>query len=472
MISSEVFEDTVILAGVKRAPYFFLLALTNPLCIAASFYWLAYNTVDLDAVNAHLLAWSYFLADALFGKPKSALFAKLEQEPRQLAELVFQGARYFALLLLVLMFVPSLHDGYLPILLAWSVSSLLMAAVVHSFGLRFLMMRSMRCRPLRVLMGGITPRSLEWARKVTGNPFFNVDVVGFVDGRIKTRDESMDIFERLGDFNDIQRLCTELKVDRIMIGLPSTASARIALILEQAKDTTSSVYQLQGADGFDPVGMRFENIAGIPSVSLIETPSVSSGWFLKTLADRTIALFALIVLAPLFAVLAAWIKLDSKGSAFFRQQRYGMDGEVFHVWKFRSMTQDASASGNVAQATKNDMRVTKVGAFLRKSSLDELPQLLNVLDGTMSLVGPRPHARAHNEHFRKLIPGYMLRHKVKPGMTGLAQIRGFRGETDTLDKMESRIQSDLDYMRNWTFGMDFVIMLRTPLSLIFGKNAY
>jgi putative colanic acid biosynthesis UDP-glucose lipid carrier transferase len=218
--------------------------------------------------------------------------------------------------------------------------------------------------------------------------------------------------------------------------------------------------------------MRFENMAGIPSVSLIETPSVSSGWFLKSVADRMLAALGLLLLSPVFAFIAAWIKLDSKGSVFFRQQRYGMDGQVFHVWKFRSMSQDASASGNVVQATKNDMRVTKVGAFLRKSSLDELPQLLNVLDGTMSLVGPRPHARAHNEHFRKLIPGYMLRHKIKPGMTGLAQIRGFRGETDTLDKMESRIESDLDYMRNWSLGMDFLIMVRTPLSLIFGKNAY
>jgi putative colanic acid biosysnthesis UDP-glucose lipid carrier transferase len=472
MISSEVFEDTAILAGVKRGPYFFLLVLTNPICIALSFYWLAYSTLDLSAINAHLLAWSYLAVNMLFGQPPKALFSKLAREPRQLAELLFQGLRYFAMLFLVLLFVPNVRDGYLPILLAWALSSLVLSSIVHSFGLWILMTRSMRCRPLRVLMGGITPSSLEWAKKVTGHPFFNVDVVGFVDGRIKTRDESMDIFERLGDFNDIQRLCTELKVDRIMIGLPSTASARIALILEQAKDTTASVYQLQGTDGFDPVGMRFEQISGIPSVSLIETPSVSSGWFMKTIADRVIAAFALLVLAPVFAMLAVLIKLDSKGSVFFRQQRYGMDGEVFYVWKFRSMTQDASASGNVAQATKNDMRVTRMGAFLRKSSLDELPQLFNVLQGTMSLVGPRPHARAHNEHFRKLIPGYMLRHKVKPGMTGLAQIRGFRGETDTLDKMEARIQSDLDYMRNWSFLADFLIMWRTPLSLILGKNAY
>jgi putative colanic acid biosysnthesis UDP-glucose lipid carrier transferase len=472
MISSEVFEDTVILAGVKRGPYFLLLALTNPLCIAISFYWLAYNALDLNAVNAHLLAWSFLITNQMFGQSGSALFAKMKPETRQLAELVFQGARHFALLGLILLLAPVLQEDLLPILVSWAIGSILMATVVHSLGLWLLLQRSMRRRPLRVLMGGITPRSLEWAKKVTGNPFFSVDVVGFVDGRIKTRVDGLDIFERLGDFNDIQRVCTELQVDRIMIGLPSTASARIALILEQAKDTTCSVYQLQGADGFDPVGMRFENMAGIPSVSLIETPSVSSGWFLKSVADRMLAALGLLLLSPVFAFIAAWIKLDSKGSVFFRQQRYGMDGQVFHVWKFRSMSQDASASGNVVQATKNDMRVTKVGAFLRKSSLDELPQLLNVLDGTMSLVGPRPHARAHNEHFRKLIPGYMLRHKIKPGMTGLAQIRGFRGETDTLDKMESRIESDLDYMRNWSLGMDFLIMVRTPLSLIFGKNAY
>jgi putative colanic acid biosysnthesis UDP-glucose lipid carrier transferase len=472
MISSEVFEDTVILAGVKRGPYFLLLALTNPLCIAVTFYWLAYSALDLNAVNAHLLAWSFLITNLMFGQSGSALFAKMKPETRQVAELVFQGVRHFTLLGLILMFAPALQEDLLPILVSWAIASILMATVVHSVGLWFLLQRSMRRRPLRVLMGGITPRSLEWAKKVTGNPFFSVDVVGFVDGRVKTREDGLDIFERLGDFNDIQRVCTELQVDRIMIGLPSTASARIALILEQAKDTTCSVYQLQGADGFDPVGMRFETMAGIPSVSLIETPSVSSGWFLKSVTDRLLAALGLLMLSPIFAVIAACIKLDSKGAVFFRQQRYGMDGRVFHVWKFRSMSQDASASGNVVQATKNDMRVTKIGAFLRKSSLDELPQLFNVLEGTMSLVGPRPHARAHNEHFRKLIPGYMLRHKVKPGMTGLAQIRGFRGETETIDKMESRIESDLDYMRNWSLGMDFMIIVRTPLSLIFGKNAY
>jgi putative colanic acid biosysnthesis UDP-glucose lipid carrier transferase len=171
------------------------------------------------------------------------------------------------------------------------------------------------------------------------------------------------------------------------------------------------------------------------------------------------------------AIIALWIKFTSPGPVFFRQKRYGLDGREIRIWKFRTMTVCEDGSQAV-QAVKNDPRVTEVGAVLRRTSLDELPQLFNVLEGGMSLIGPRPHPNALNEEFRQKVGGYMLRHKVKPGMTGLAQVSGWRGETDTPEKMEKRIEFDLHYIREWSLWLDIKILLRTAWVVILGKNAY
>jgi putative colanic acid biosynthesis UDP-glucose lipid carrier transferase len=179
----------------------------------------------------------------------------------------------------------------------------------------------------------------------------------------------------------------------------------------------------------------------------------------------------LLLLTPLMLVVAAAVKLSSPGPAIFRQRRYGLYGEEIIVYKFRSMTVMENGPA-VAQAQKNDARVTTIGGFLRRTSLDELPQFVNVLQGRMSIVGPRPHAVAHNEQYRKVIKGYMLRHKVKPGITGWAQVNGLRGETATLDKMEARIQYDLDYLRNWSLWLDLWIVLRTVKVVLTRENAF
>jgi putative colanic acid biosynthesis UDP-glucose lipid carrier transferase len=165
------------------------------------------------------------------------------------------------------------------------------------------------------------------------------------------------------------------------------------------------------------------------------------------------------------------VKLTSRGPVFFRQRRYGLDGNEILVWKFRSM-RVCEDGAKVTQATKGDSRLTPIGGFLRKSSLDELPQLFNVIGGSMSLVGPRPHANAHNEQYRQMIEGYMLRHKIKPGITGLAQVRGWRGETDTLEKMQKRIECDHEYIREWSLGLDIKILLQTVLVVLKRQNAY
>jgi putative colanic acid biosynthesis UDP-glucose lipid carrier transferase len=187
--------------------------------------------------------------------------------------------------------------------------------------------------------------------------------------------------------------------------------------------------------------------------------------------DVVLGSVALVLAAIPMAIVAAAVKLSSPGPVFFRQKRYGLDGRPIDVWKFRSMRVQENGA-TVTQATKGDPRVTKVGAFIRKTSLDELPQLFNVLEGTMSLVGPRPHANAHNEQYRKQIQGYMLRHKVKPGITGLAQVSGWRGETDTLDKMERRIECDHQYIRDWSPWLDVKILFRTIFTVLSKQNAY
>jgi putative colanic acid biosynthesis UDP-glucose lipid carrier transferase len=212
-------------------------------------------------------------------------------------------------------------------------------------------------------------------------------------------------------------------------------------------------------------------VGGIPVVAVCETPFTGMAGLVKRLSDIVLALFLLVLVLPLMLAVAVGIKLSSRGPVIFAQNRYGLDGRPIRVYKFRSMTV-CEDGARIVQARRGDARVTPFGAFLRRSSLDELPQLVNVLQGRMSIVGPRPHAVAHNEAYRRLIRGYMVRHKVRPGITGWAQVNGCRGETDTVDKMERRIAFDLDYLRNWSMALDLRIILKTVRLVLRDAQAY
>ncbi len=245
----------------------------------------------------------------------------------------------------------------------------------------------------------------------------------------------------------------------------------VRAMCDELRDTTSSVYLIPDVSLYDLMQARVGDVDGIPVVALCESPLQGGRGALKRITDIVFATLLLAVASPLMLLIALAIKLDSPGRVFFRQDRYGLDGERIVVYKFRTMT--VCENGLVVvQAKRNDARVTRVGRFLRRSSLDELPQLINVLQGRMSLVGPRPHAVAHNEEYRKLISGYMVRHKVTPGITGLAQVSGCRGETSTLDEMRRRVQYDLEYLRHWCWLLDIKIMLRTLLLVFRDKRAY
>jgi putative colanic acid biosynthesis UDP-glucose lipid carrier transferase len=249
------------------------------------------------------------------------------------------------------------------------------------------------------------------------------------------------------------------------------AEARIRNVLAQLGDTTASVYIVPDFFVFQLLHARWTNVNGLPAVSVFENPLYGIDGLLKRVADVAFgSLFLALAAVPMLCIAAA-IKLTGPGPVFFRQKRYGLDGREIRVWKFRTMTVCENGP-TLRQASQHDDRITPVGRILRKTSLDELPQLFNVLDGSMSLVGPRPHATAHNEQYRSLIDGYMLRHKVKPGITGLAQVRGFRGETETLDKMAGRVHCDHEYIRHWSLWMDLRILVETFLVVLRQKNAY
>jgi putative colanic acid biosynthesis UDP-glucose lipid carrier transferase len=242
-------------------------------------------------------------------------------------------------------------------------------------------------------------------------------------------------------------------------------------LLDGLRDTTSSIYFAPDTFVTDLIQGRVGSVGGIPVVAVYETPFTGVNWMIKRGSDIVLSLLILTLISPLLLVIALCVKLTSTGPAIFRQRRYGIDGSEIIVYKFRTMT--VMDDGElIQQAHKHDPRVTPIGAFLRRTSLDELPQFFNVLQGRMSIVGPRPHAVAHNEMYRKLIKGYMLRHKVAPGITGWAQINGYRGETDQLEKMKGRIDHDLEYLRNWSLRLDLYIIAKTVWVIFGSENAH
>ena len=261
------------------------------------------------------------------------------------------------------------------------------------------------------------------------------------------------------------------RLDIIYLAQPPEAEASTRALLDDLADTTCQVFLVPDFFVRDLLHSRQDNLDGLPVISLYDTPFTASDLLLKRGLDLVVSCMALVLLSPVLAGFGLAVRLTSPGPALFKQTRYGLNGRPISVFKFRSMTTQDNGS-EIRQATRNDPRITPLGAFMRRTSIDELPQFLNVLMGDMSVVGPRPHAVAHNELYRQQIPGYMLRHKVKPGITGWAQVNGYRGETDTLDKMEKRIAHDLEYIRGWSLWLDIRIIWRTALGGLRSDNAY
>ncbi len=298
------------------------------------------------------------------------------------------------------------------------------------------------------------------ARRLREHPMFGIRFAGYFDDRGASRLQSIAARENLGSLASLPDYARAQGVDVIYIALPMASQPRILKLLEDLRDTTASIYFVPDIFVADLIQARVDSIGGLPVVAVCESPFYGFNGVIKRASDLISASAILLLISPLLAAIAVGVKLSSPGPILFKQRRYGLDGKRIVVYKFRSMT--VAEDGEVVrQATKNDQRVTRFGAFLRRTSLDELPQFINVLQGRMSVVGPRPHAVAHNEMYRKLIKSYMVRHKVRPGITGWAQVNGLRGETETVDKMKARIEYDLDYLRNWSLGLDLAIIWKT-----------
>jgi putative colanic acid biosynthesis UDP-glucose lipid carrier transferase len=381
--------------------------------------------------------------------------------------------------------------GYPPetILLWFLQTSLTLAAWRISFRQTLKWARARGLNSRRLAIAGTGELARHVANEIEKNVWMGFGIIGlFGDFEAAGRRQSNS--EPRGSLEDLIELARRGEVDAIFVALSgSTDSSQVDSLIRKLSDSTASVYLMPDRRTRDNTGQqdpveslpdrwrtdvlhrRLVDMGGIKAVSVYETPFLGVDGLLKRIEDIAVSSVALILFAIPMLVIALGVKLSSPGPIIFKQRRYGLDGKPIIVWKFRTMTVCEDA-GAVTQARKTDPRVTSFGRFLRRSSLDELPQFINVLQGSMSIVGPRPHAVIHNEYYRGLIGGYMLRHKVKPGITGWAQVHGWRGETDSLEKMGRRVDFDLDYIRNWSLWLDIQIILMTFFSGFVHRNAY
>lgn len=359
------------------------------------------------------------------------------------------------------------------VLLTWAVLTPvihLLIVLVGQHVLRWQAAKPQNRRPAIVIGAG--PLGVKVAHALAAAHPQGADFVGYFDDRADGRIDREASPLRLGALKDVAPYIGAHGIKDAYITLPLGSQPRIIELLEALQGTTASIYFVPDVFGISIIQGRLQDMNGVPVVGLCETPFTGTHRLVKRLSDILIATVILVLVSPLLLAIAIGVKLSSPGPAIFRQRRNGLDGDEIVVYKFRSM-RSMDNGPVVKQATREDPRITRFGAFLRRSSLDELPQFINVLQGRMSIVGPRPHAVAHNELYRQLIKAYMVRHKVKPGITGWAQVNGCRGETDTVDKMQSRVEYDLEYLRNWSLGFDLQIIARTIKVAFFKRdNAY
>lgn len=355
-------------------------------------------------------------------------------------------------------------------ILTWYVVTPVALLMIH-FAMKRSFWRGGNGEARSVVIVGVNEMGLKFANVCKRHPNLFMQMVGFFDDRVPDRYPQGVQEPVLGKMADIAAYVRSHNIKMIFISQPISAQPRIRKLLDELQDTTASVYFLPDIYVFDLMQARFDNVGGVPVIAICESPFTGINSMIKRISDIVLGSVIQVALLPIMLVIAIAVKISSPGPIIFRQRRYGLYGEEIIVYKFRSMTVTDDGP-TVVQAKQNDHRVTRVGAFLRRTSLDELPQFLNVLQGRMSIVGPRPHAVAHNEQYRKLIKGYMLRHKVKPGITGWAQVNGLRGETETLDKMEARVHYDLDYLRKWSLWLDLWIIAKTVMVVLKRENAH
>ena len=447
-----------------------LLRQLEPLIVLATLFLceFAYRDRFTPALGAYATL-AFILTGHLFGLLDiHPARQSLSDFSRTYARIWVQWATVVAVLLLGAFAFKASADLSRRVVLTWFIATPVVLSAAQAVRVRAHWLAAHGAKAPRHIIIGVNEVGYELTRRLPARGF-----LGYFDFRSIDRLGHVREPEKLrGHCKDVAEYVRAHGVNVVYIALPISNVPRMNELINALRDTTASVYFVPDAFAFDLIQGRLVEINGMPALSICDTPFHGMDAVLKRTMDLALTGLAIVILSPLMLAVAAAVKLTSKGPAIFRQHRYGLNGEEIMVYKFRSMV--TTDNGPVVkQVTRSDPRVTPVGRFIRKTSLDELPQLFNVLAGTMSLVGPRPHAVAHNEEYRKLISGYMIRHKVRPGITGLAQVHGLRGETDTLEKMADRARFDLEYLRHWSPWLDIVILFRTVLMVVRGsKNAY
>ncbi len=349
-------------------------------------------------------------------------------------------------------------------------SILILSHIFLRAGLRWFRRRGFNVRRVAVIGAGQLGHNV--AQHIAESPWTGFELTGFYDDDASLKGQKIAGLEVLGSPDELIQFAKTGKVDEVWLTLPLRAEDRMKQIMARLRNTTVNVRFVPNIFGFSLMNSSMSDVAGVPVLNLNASPMVGASRLAKAVEDRALAALILVLTSPLQLLIALGVKLSSPGPVLFRQRRHGWDGKPITIYKFRTMVVHSEPAGCVTPACRHDVRVTRFGAFLRRTSLDELPQFINVLQGRMSIVGPRPHAMEHNEQYRDLIDAYMQRHKVKPGITGWAQVNGWRGETDTLEKMQKRVEFDLHYIAHWSVWLDLKIIFLTVVKGFFHKNAY
>lgn len=362
-------------------------------------------------------------------------------------------------------------------LFSWFIASTLLIVLRHSFGhseLHRLTMSGQLSRNVVIVGATELAKGLIKCMENRKNP--GVCILGIFEDRKNRGSSDICQYSILGNLDNLIDLAQTHRIDDVIIALPWRAENRLLGIIEKLEVLPICLCLCPDILGYDFVQHRYNYLCGVPVLTVFQKPVCGSGWSFgaKLIEDRLLAALFLFMMLPVMGFIVLCIKLDSPGPVFFRQKRHGFNNQVIDVLKFRTLRSEQQDDLAKQLVTRNDPRVTRVGRFLRQMSLDELPQLLNVLTGEMSIVGPRPHApnaRAGGRLYKEVVEKYAVRHKVKPGMTGWAQVNGWRGETDTEEKIRKRVEHDLYYIKNWSLTLDLIIIFRTPWALLKGRNS-
>ncbi|HEX2530301.1 MAG TPA: undecaprenyl-phosphate glucose phosphotransferase [Burkholderiaceae bacterium] len=433
-----------------------------------------FQTSLLEAAPIHTILLYFCCALAFFLFPQLEVYTSWRGRSTSKMFLRLAGAWALVLVIGVIFSFLIHHVGLVSRLwmFYWYVAGVifltLSRSIVYSM-LSFLRRKGLNSR--RVVIVGYGPIGQEMHRRAVQQDWYGYEVKAVHTGAGDAEKLDNPSITHLATVEEIPAYAASNAIDEIWITLPISAWDQLGKLQSLLRNALVDIRWMPDMLSMQMLSSRMIDFLGFPAIDLNQPVSSGLAGIVKDLFDKVFALTALVLLAPLFIVLAAAIKLSSPGPVFFKQPRLGLNGKKFNVYKFRSMKMHQE-NGTVTQATQNDPRITKIGQFIRRTSLDELPQFINVLKGEMSVVGPRPHALQHNEMYKDLLELYMLRHRVKPGITGWAQIHGYRGETDTVDKMAKRVQFDLHYIQHWSLWMDLQIIAWTAFKGWTGKNAY